>query len=388
MFDARNGIPFYIIPGDELNVVVFDGYIKFLSPLKERSNELDFFLEFNKQYPEYFKTNAALSLGKKINSVIYQSVEKFENEKENNGLFFLERYKINKPISEKFYVYVKQFFHYLKEANLFSILSSTTIKIKDPPTFLDQEYTILNKDYSCDSCINNIIYRMSVYAYRKFLSKYQRRKSGIYIKDIYNITEANFIGKTKEFLFFITLKEQLGQGLKSDDTYYISYLNSQNKDNTPYIDYLRKEFLIKKSQPLKKELASPQSETISWDDLIARQRGKVIYIDFWASWCLPCRKELPKTKELFKTFKKEQIAILYISADENYNAWLKATKSENINNGDSFIITDFKNSELNRQFKIESLPRRILIDKNGNIINDDAPGAADLELKKIIYKYL
>ena len=388
LFDATTGIPFYIVPGEELHMTATGGHIKLLSQSKERNNELAFFPEFDKQYPAYFKTNAAISLGEKINSVIYQPVQKFENEKEERGRLFLEQYKNNHPVSEEFYTYAQQFFHYLKTANLFSILSSATIQIKEPPVFLGIKDTASIKDYSCDSCIGNMIYRMSAYAYRQYLAKYQKKRSGMYLKDIYNITQANFAGKTKEFLLFITFKELLGKSLKPDDTYYIKYLNSQNKDNIVYIEYLKKEFLIKKSKSTKKELVNSVNQTTSWDSLIAKHRGKVIYIDFWASWCLPCRKELPDTKKLTQNFKNEQISVLYISADEKYNAWLNAVKSENINIENSFLITDFKNSELNKKFKIESLPRHVLIDKNGNIIDDHAPGSGSTELKKIIDKYL
>ncbi|MBW7941958.1 MAG: TlpA family protein disulfide reductase [Candidatus Kuenenia stuttgartiensis] len=388
LFNAATGIPFYILPGEELQITSTNGEIHLTGPSKERTNELAFFLEFDKNYPEYFKTNAAISLGKRLYAVTYPAAEKFENHKKAKGLSFLEQYRKNHPVTEAFYEYAKQFFHYLRLANLFSILSSATTQIKNPPAFNANKDVLLNKDYQCDSCVDNTIYRMSAYAYRQYLVKKLKTQSATYLENTFNVTDSYFKGITKEFLLFITLKEQLGKGLKYDDPYYLKYLNSQNNNNNAYVEYLKQEIAMKNLTSTKNELVSFHNTTTNWDALIAKHRGKMIYIDIWASWCLPCRKELPNTKKLGQSYKPEQLSIIYISADQKYSAWQNAAKSEDINTGNSFIINDFKNSELNKKFKIGSLPRYLLFDRNGNVIDEHAPVPSSAELKKMIDKYL
>lgn len=388
LFNAATGIPFYILPGEELQITSTNGEIHLVGSSKERNNELAFFPEFDKNYREYFKTNAAISLGKRLYAVTYPTVEKFENNKEAKGLSFLEQYRKNHPVTETFYIYAKQFFHYLKLANLFSILSSATIQIKNPPTFIANKGTVLNKDYQCDGCVDNMIYRMSAYAYRQYLVKHLKTRGATYLENTFNVTDTYFTGRTKEFLLFITLKEQLGKGLKSDNPYYLKYLNSQNNNNNAYVEYLKQEIAMKNLKSTKNELVSIHNTTTNWDALIAKHRGKMIYIDIWASWCLPCRKELPNTKKLSQNYKPEQLSVIYFSTDQKLSAWQNAAKSEHINTENSFIINDFENSELNKKFNIASLPRYLLIDKNGNIIDEHAPGPGSAELKKMIDRYL
>ncbi|MBS1737271.1 MAG: TlpA family protein disulfide reductase [Bacteroidetes bacterium] len=388
LFNTATGIPFYILPGEDLQMTSTNSEIHLTGASKERNNELAFFPKFDKNYPEYFKTNAAISLGKRLYAVTYPTVEKFENNKEAKGLSFLEQYRKNHPVTETFYIYAKQFFHYLKLANLFSILSSATIQIKNPPAFIANKDTVLNKDYQCDSCVDNMIYRMSAYAYRQYLVKHLKTRGATYLENTFNVTDTYFTGRTKEFLLFITLKEQLGKGLKSDNPYYLKYLNSQNNNNNAYVAYLKLEIAMKNLKSTKNELVSFHKTTTNWDALIEKHRGKMIYIDIWASWCLPCRKELPNTKKLSQNYKAEQLSVIYISTDQKFSAWQNAAKSEHINTENSFIINDFENSELNKKFNIASLPRHLLIDKNGNIIDEHAPGPGSAELKKMIDRYL
>lgn len=388
LFDATTGIPYYILPGEELQINSLNREVQLTSSSKNRNDELAFFPEFNKKHPEYFQTNAVISLGKKLYAVTYPNVEHFENTKKENGLAFLEYYKQNRFITEEFYVFVKQFFHYLRLANIFTILSSPTIKIKNPPTSLSSIDSSINKSFTSDSCLDNMMYRMSASAYRQYLLRHHVSRESNSLAELYDLTLSHFIGQTREFLLFISLKERLNKGLQAENPYYIKYLATENNNNSPFINYLKNAFRIKESKNVKNELLNLANETTNWEELMARYRGRLIFVDFWASWCLPCRKEFPYTKALSQKFKPGAVCVLYISTDENYNACKKAVTSENIENEYSFIINHFKTSELKTQFKIESLPRYLLIDKFGNIILEKAPHPSSPELIKLISKYL
>lgn len=389
LFNADTGVPFYVLPGEVIYVMPPSKNIRLLTSLEERNNELAFFAEFNKRYPDYFQTNSSISLGKKIKSVVYPAAQKSENEKEQKALDFLERYQKEKSISTQFYLFAKRFFHYLKTANLFTILSSSSIQIENPPTFRDVNDIDYSNDYTCDSCLNNIAYRLSVYAYRQYLVKNLKIDHSGYLENAYNLTETAFAGKTKEFLLFIMFKEQLSKGLNViDNPNFKRYIVGQNDDNLEHIDYLKKEIYFRSSAAGKKELLNAANATDSWDDVIIKDRGKLIFVDFWASWCAPCRLELPDSKKLALDYQQQQLKILFISVDRNYNDWIKAVRLEKLDTYDSYIMTNFEESEIKRRFNIMSLPRYILIDKQGNIIDDHAPSPHTSELKQLIKKYL
>ncbi len=99
-------------------------------------------------------------------------------------------------------------------------------------------------------------------------------------------------------------------------------------------------------------------------------KGKYIYIDVWASWCGPCKQEIPYLKKLKEKFKDKNIAIIGISVDENKSDWENILKAEGIE-GIQLFAAGWENP-LCQHFKINGIPRFILLDRDGKIINSNA----------------
>lgn len=120
---------------------------------------------------------------------------------------------------------------------------------------------------------------------------------------------------------------------------------------------------------------------------LAQFKGKVVYIDFWASWCGPCRGEMPHSKELHSKLtdkQKRNIVFLYISIDASEEAWKKAAEQLGIE-GVLTISPGNWDSEVVKFFGISSIPRYMIMDKFGNIVNKDAPRpSSDAILNELI----
>lgn len=112
---------------------------------------------------------------------------------------------------------------------------------------------------------------------------------------------------------------------------------------------------------------------------LADFKGKVVYIDFWASWCGPCRQQFPYSKKLHEGLTKKQrknIEFLYISIDATEEAWKKAVEQYDLQ-GVNVISPGNWNSEVCKYFGINSIPRYMIMDKNGNIVDPNAKRPSD-----------
>jgi thiol-disulfide isomerase/thioredoxin len=116
----------------------------------------------------------------------------------------------------------------------------------------------------------------------------------------------------------------------------------------------------------------------SLDDL----KGKYVYVDVWATWCGPCKREIPFLKEVEKAYHGKNIEFVSISIDQakDHEAWLEMVKEKELGGVQLFADNDWK-SQFVTDYKINGIPRFILIDPQGNIVTPDAPRPSSDELK-------
>ncbi|HEY5125225.1 MAG TPA: TlpA disulfide reductase family protein [Ignavibacteria bacterium] len=125
----------------------------------------------------------------------------------------------------------------------------------------------------------------------------------------------------------------------------------------------------------------------SLNEILQEFKGKVVFIDFWASWCMPCRGEFEFAVKLNEFAKKNNVVLLYISTDKDENNWIKTLKSLNLTGYHARMVTDEFRSELKR-YQVTGIPRYMIVDKSGKIVEPDAlrPSTQD-ELFNQIRKY-
>lgn len=107
---------------------------------------------------------------------------------------------------------------------------------------------------------------------------------------------------------------------------------------------------------------------------ISSFRGKYVLLDFWASWCRPCRMENPNVVSAYKKFQDKNFTILSVSLDQAKPAWLDAIKMDGLTWTHISDLKSWKN-EVAVLFQITSIPQNLLIDPDGKIIAKNLRGA-------------
>ena len=117
-------------------------------------------------------------------------------------------------------------------------------------------------------------------------------------------------------------------------------------------------------------------------------KGKVVYIDVWASWCHFCRKAIPDVKRIHRLFKREKdIVFLNVSIDEKEQGW-RFVISKNKLGGTHVITKQGFRSKIIKDYNIKGIPYYLLIDKEGNLVADNTVRPEDFDIIAKLEKML
>jgi thiol-disulfide isomerase/thioredoxin len=114
-------------------------------------------------------------------------------------------------------------------------------------------------------------------------------------------------------------------------------------------------------------------------------KGKYVYIDVWATWCGPCRQEIPSLEKVEEQFQGKNIVFVSISIDNSKDRekWSKLINDKNMS-GIQLLADNEWDSKFIREYNIGGIPKFILIDANGNIVNAQAPKPSDPKLIELL----
>ena len=126
--------------------------------------------------------------------------------------------------------------------------------------------------------------------------------------------------------------------------------------------------------------------------LSAFRNQKYILLDFWASWCKPCREDMPSLKKIYKVYSEKDLEIIGISKDDDLSSWKKAIQIDSTQNwkhvSAPLNIQDKDSSAITNKYFVYGIPVKILINKEGIIIGRWTGGGEEnmVELKKLLNK--
>lgn len=121
---------------------------------------------------------------------------------------------------------------------------------------------------------------------------------------------------------------------------------------------------------------------------LSEYKGKVVYLDFWATWCGPCMREIPYSKELQEAFKDNpNIVFINISLDQDTARWKKKVEANNMM-GVQLISPEGAASTVMKDYNIHALPTFLIIDKNGLFVSKKAKSPSMHGIKKDLNKVL
>lgn len=117
-----------------------------------------------------------------------------------------------------------------------------------------------------------------------------------------------------------------------------------------------------------------QNDTLGKPVSLASFKGKYVLIDFWASWCGPCRMENPNVVYAFQRFKEKNFTILGISLDQNKEKWLQAIRDDKLTWTQLSDLQYWRN-EVAQKYRVQGIPQNFLVDPEGKIVGKNLRGS-------------
>ncbi len=184
--------------------------------------------------------------------------------------------------------------------------------------------------------------------------------------------------------------ENLSTLKKMNSAYSKSFSNSPISNNlnlqVQQIEQGYQQYILTKSgKNIAPEIAlkNPEGKLIK----LSSFKGKYVLIDFWASWCAPCRKENPNMVRIYNEYKNKDFTILSVSLDDDINAWKEAIKNDKLIWPNHVSELMGWEGSMTNLYGFQSIPYTVLVDKEGKIIATGLFGESlEQKLKELIKK--
>lgn len=387
---------FLVNPGDTLYYSTYNGVPIYKSTNKKK-NLFDFKSEalLRKDYDEftsndfYFNQIKVVILENKNEKKFYNDYleSRIAGFKKKNLL--LDSLIKGKKISSEGYGLYKDKIKYDSINLLFNKFLFPNKEIKSLETFLKKDDSLLIYGF-----YKNYLHNL---AEKKFKISTKNSGQSVFLdaEQAYDsIINSNhlFTQKTKLYLLYYYLNQIVENNSFEISKKYIDSFFEENP-NESLKTFIRNKYLVD-FYKYKEEIDSVflidgLKKKLRLKDFISKNKGKVIFIDFWASWCAPCREVMLDSKKLIFEYKNKNVVFLYISIDKSFGNWQKAFEEEDLLTYDyNLLAVNYPNAKFYKKINLQNIPRYLIFDKNGELVHKNAPSPNSIELRKEIDKYL
>ena len=362
-YDTKESTAMYLAPGYRLDIS-FDG------------KEFDETLKYSGIGEKPNNFNASYFLFKEKNAIDYETYKKMENQ-EYFDYELKTHASIMKLLNES-EIENEQFLE--SQANKFRFLMLNNLINKLGEDYFAGKTKGIITQY-LDSEIDKIDFKDSVMFasntdYRYFLSSYfvagltsgDLKTLELYNEELLEMQKKSIVTTLKRGISFYNMEKL--------DLYYQTYVKLAANDKG--INRIKEKY--DRIKTLKKGSPSPSfnypdssGKNISLESL----KGKLVYVDVWATWCGPCKAQIPFLKQLEEKYREDDIAFVSLSIDQlkNISKWKDMIVDKELE-GIQIIADKAWRSKFVTDYVIEGIPRFILIDKDGNLMDPMAPRPA------------
>lgn len=194
--------------------------------------------------------------------------------------------------------------------------------------------------------------------------------------------------KIKQFLLYGYMdKIAIDMPAETVNKYYNKFKKSNN--NSTYVDLINGKYQLDSMSTDKLILKDSFNNTSYLEDILEKNRGKLIYIDFWASWCKPCIDEIPYKNKLRTDYANKKVVFISISFDKYLEEWKSSQVYKLSNNLTyNFVIKKPNLSKLIKDNHIIFVPRYLLYNQSGKLLDPNASHPNSEEIRNLFDKHL
>ncbi len=347
------------------------------------------------QFPEVEK-QFGITLNKRKEDNTYEVVKEIELDESNNYSFELE---VDSPQYYVLNVYKQQRVElYADDADLtvnFRGIDTAKIKIKNPPHVHiqgDEKNNVLNalhwatyQNYQNMIAVGQAQYHASKSDSQEWKDYAAKAWDGMYDANERDIK--NIIAMYGNYPTVVKAIQSLSWKRHKDYMLEQYEVLAEKFPNDAYIQNAKND-LYDNIASVEKTAIGAVAPDFTFPDLEGKEvslsdlRGKYVLIDFWASWCGPCRKESPNVQKQYQLYKDKGFEVLGVSIDKDEKAWRKAVEEDKLD-GTMLLAKDSK--QVMKDYVFSGIPYMVLLDKEGKVMALNLRGEALQEKLKEIF---
>jgi thiol-disulfide isomerase/thioredoxin len=209
-------------------------------------------------------------------------------------------------------------------------------------------------------------------------------------KACFDSLENNFTNHARDYLLSRLMYRAYAKGLKVPTVYEKKYRRyCKDKAYRNIVLYTKNE--RKRNDADTKGvtsilLASDGKSEFKLEKVLEQNKGKIVLIDLWASWCSPCIKEMPYLAQLRERYPGDKVAFITISLDKQIPSWRQTMTRISMSKDNSYLLLNASKTSLYKRYNINEIPRYLLFGKDGKIINDNTPPPSEPFLRTMLDK--